>query len=117
MYRSFYLFHVPRQHVEAFVRINQEAGEIYRRYGALGGALMRATGVDAKYGCTGLADVLSPSEGEVIFAGFDDFHDADHHRAVMARVDADPRINELFDEIQTLIALPKVVRGEFESVG
>ena len=117
MYRSFYIFRVPKQHVEAFVRINQEAIAIYRRYGALEGGLMGAAQLDAKYRCTGWADALQAGEDEAVFVSFDGFRDAAHHQEVMAKVDADPRINELFAELQKLIDLSNVLRGEFEDVG
>jgi uncharacterized protein YbaA (DUF1428 family) len=116
LYRSFYVFRIPKENVAEFLRINQEAGAIYRQYGAVETEMMRATDVDAKYGCLGLADVVKASDDEVVFVAFDGFRDAAHHHDVMAKVDADPEINRLFEQIQTVIELSKVVRGEFESV-
>ena len=116
MYRSFYIFRVPKEHVAEFLRINREAGAIYREHGALETEMTRATHLDPKYGCTGLVDLLKASDEEVVFVGVDGFRDPDHHTEVMAKVDADPRINELFAEIQKVIDLSTVVRAELESV-
>jgi uncharacterized protein YbaA (DUF1428 family) len=116
MYRVLYIFRVPTQHVEAFMRIDAEAAAIYRRYGALEAELMRATGTDAKHGCTGLTHVIQPAPDELIFLSVSGFRDAAHHAEVLAKVDADPRINELYQRICQIADVSRVLRAEFESV-
>lgn len=116
MYRLLYIFRVPKQHVQQFLRINQEAAAIYRCHGALESEVMRAADIGPKYGCLGIGDTMQASDNQVVFIGIDGFRDQAHCREVMPKVDADSRINELFAQIQQVVDLSTVVRGEFESV-
>jgi uncharacterized protein YbaA (DUF1428 family) len=77
---------------------------------------MRAADIAPKYGCLGLGDTVPAADDEIVFIGIDGFRDQAHFREIMPRIDADPRINELFAEIQKVVDLATIVRGEFESV-
>jgi uncharacterized protein YbaA (DUF1428 family) len=42
------------------------------------------------------------------------FRNRGDHDAVLARVDADPRISDLYCQISELLDVSRIVRGEFE---
>ena len=116
MYTVVYLFRVPKPNVTAFSRVQHEAGEIYRRYGALDDETLAPSKLGAAYGCAGFSDVTELKEDEELFIGLSRFRDRTHHDEVMAKVDADAQINDLYVEMLTLIDMSRVVRGEFEGV-
>ena len=116
MYTSIYVYRVPRKNVEAFLRIQQKAASIYRRYGALRDESFAPVHLEAKYGCVSFSDTFRVEEGEQVFIGMSRFRDRAHHDEVMARVDSDQVINELYESMTALIDLGCVVRGEFERV-
>jgi uncharacterized protein YbaA (DUF1428 family) len=55
-------------------------------------------------------------EDEELFIGLSRFQDRNHHDEVMAKVDADAQINDLYAEMLTLLDMSRVVRGKFERV-
>ena len=116
MFASIYLYPVRRKNRTAFLKVQQEAAAIYRRYGALDDETFAAVNLAAKYGCTAFSDALSIQEGEDLYVSLSRFRDRAHHDEVMAQIDADPRINELYDTMMTLLDSGCIVRGEFERV-
>lgn len=114
MYTVIYLFRVPRSNVDAFSRVQREAGEIYKRYGALDDETLAPFNLEANYGCSGFASVVELKGDEELWVGLSRFRDRDHHDEVMIKVDADPQINDLYAEMLTLLDMSRVVRGEFE---
>ena len=116
MYTVVYLFRVPKPNVTAFSRVQHEAGEIYKRYGALDDETLAPVGLEAKYGCLAFSSVVELREDEELFIGLSRFRDRTHHDEVMAKVDADAQINNLYAEMLSLIDMSRVVRGEFERI-
>jgi uncharacterized protein YbaA (DUF1428 family) len=116
MFASVYIYRVPRGNVEAFLRIQRQAAEIYREYGALDDETLGPVNLEAKYGCAAFANGLALAEGEDVLVGISRFRDEAHHAQVMKLVDSDPRINELYDEVAALLDVGRIVRGEFERV-
>ena len=116
MFISIYLYRVPRENVEVFLRVQRDAAEIYRRYGAIDDVTFAPANLEAKYGCDGFTGALDIREGEEVFIGMSSFHDRLHHDTVMEQVDQDERIRELYEEVACLLDVGRVVRGEFERV-
>lgn len=114
MYTVIYLFRVPRPNVAAFSRVQSEAGEIYKRYGALDDETLAPDNLEANYGCSGFSSVVELREDEELFVGLSRFQNRAHHDEVMSKVDADAHINDLYAEMLTLLDMSRVVRGEFE---
>jgi len=112
MYCACYLYRVPVKNIERFLRITSEAGEIYRRYGAIGSTMIRITDAAAKYGCLGLVDLYQSNADEAVFMGMDSFANLTAFKTLSEKIDADPRIGELFEEVQTVIEFGKIVRWE-----
>ncbi|MBE3597537.1 MAG: DUF1428 family protein [Limnochordaceae bacterium] len=111
---AIYICRVPRARVDPFLRIQQEAAELYKTHGALDDITWTPADLAPKYGCIGFQDALSPGGDEVILVGISIFRDRAYHDEVMARVDADERIVTLYRELTQLIDVSKVVRGEFD---
>ncbi|MFQ6088135.1 MAG: DUF1428 family protein [Candidatus Methanofastidiosia archaeon] len=116
MYVIIYIFRVPKRNVDAVLRVDREANAIYKHYGALDSQTYIAANLEAKYGCATFGDVLDVAEDEVILVGINCFRDRAHHNEVMAKVDSDERINELYTEVIKLFDIGRTVRGEFEHV-
>ncbi len=116
MYTVIYLFRVPKPNVAAFSRVQQEAGEIYKQYGALDDKTLAPVSLEANYGCSGFSSVTELREDEELFVGLSCFRNRTHHDEVMAKVNADAQIDALYTETLTLIDMSRVVRGEFEEV-
>jgi uncharacterized protein YbaA (DUF1428 family) len=114
MYTSIYIYRISRSNVEAFLRIQQEAADIYKHYGALDDETFSPVDLTAKYGCLAFTDVLELAEDEVLLIGLSRFKSRAHHDEVMAKVDADERINRLFEEVTGVLDISRLVRGEFE---
>ena len=114
MFTSIYIYRVPRKNVEAFLRVQQEAASIYRRYGALDDETFAPVDLQAKYGCMAFSDAFGVGKDEEVFVGLSRFRDRAHHDQVMAQVDSDDRIGELYDKVMALLDVGRVVRGEFE---
>jgi uncharacterized protein YbaA (DUF1428 family) len=116
VYASIYLHRVPREGVEAFIRVVGAAADIYRRHGALDCVAYAPARVEAKYGCTAMGDAIDVSEDEVLFVELNEFRDQRHHDDVMAKVDADPQINRLYGELASLLDTGRIARAEFTRV-
>lgn len=114
MYVSVYIYRVPRENVAGFLHVQKEAAAIYQRYGALVDETYGLVPLEAKYGCSTFPQALDVGKGEEVFFGLSRFRDRAHHDEVMAQVDRDERINELYDEVTKLVDVARVVRGEFE---
>ena len=102
--------------MDIFLKITNEAGAIYRRYGAINSGTMRVTEATAKYGCMGLTNVVAVDTGEELFIGVDSFRNSEECRSLMTKIDADPRINELYQQIKDVVELARVIRWEAEDV-
>ena len=116
MFISIYIYRVPRENVDVFLRVQRDAAGIYRRYGAIDDETFAPVNLEAKYGCAGFTGALDISEGEKVFIGMSSFHDRLHYDTVMAQVDRDERISELYEEVASLLDVGRVVRGEFKRV-
>lgn len=114
MYASIYVYRVPRDNVDAFLRVGYAAANIYREFGAVNVEIFRGSDMQAKYGCATYSDVLETVGDEVVLVEIDRFRDREHHDEVMTAVDADKRIDKLYEEMSALIHIGQVVRGEFE---
>jgi uncharacterized protein YbaA (DUF1428 family) len=116
MYSSIYVYVVPCECVARFLEIQREAAEICLRYGAIDDLTFAPTNLDAKYGCSPFAGVVPVRPDERLFISVGKFRDRAHHDTVMQRVDRDPRINELNLEIDRILDVSRITRGEFQRI-
>lgn len=116
MYTAIYIYRVPSENVEAFLKVQREAAAIYLQHGALDDETLAPSHLEAKYGCVAFPDALEAGQGEEVFVSLSRFRDRAHHEEVMGRVDADDRIDDLYEEITGLMDVGRVARGEFSRV-
>jgi uncharacterized protein YbaA (DUF1428 family) len=116
MYKVFYLYPVLKQKKDRFIELNKKASMIYKEYGALEDDTYQSTFIDAVYGCKGMESSVELLENETLMCSVSTFTTKEHHDSVMGKVDADPRIDELYSEMVNVIEMSRVVRGEFEKV-
>jgi uncharacterized protein YbaA (DUF1428 family) len=116
MFTSIYIYQVPRENVELFLRVQEEATTIYQEFGALDDETFAPANLEPKYGCTAFPAALEVEEGEETFISLSRFRDRAHHDEVMEQVDADDRIDRLYEEVTKLLDAGRVIRGEFERV-
>jgi uncharacterized protein YbaA (DUF1428 family) len=116
VFTSIYIYRVPCENVEAFLQVQREAADIYRRYGALDDETFAPVNLEAKYGCVAFPGALDVGPGEEVFVSLSRFRDRAHHDQVMVQIDADDRISELYRQVTTLLDVSRVVRGEFKRI-
>jgi len=116
MYSSIYLHRVPHYNIDAFVHILNAAAKLYGEHGAVACRLYAPKNMAAKYDCLPFGDVITIAEHEHFFIEVNEFHDLAHHDVVMAKVDADPRIHQLYEDLKVIVDVSCIVRGEFEQI-
>lgn len=116
MFTSIYVYRVPRQNSEAFLQVQREAAAIYQEYGALDDETFAPVNLESKYGCIAFPGALEVGEDEELFVSLSRFRDRSHHDEVMGLVDADGRIELLYEQVTGLLDVGRVVRGEFQRV-
>jgi uncharacterized protein YbaA (DUF1428 family) len=116
MFSSIAIYVVPEEHVEQFLRVQRETLAIYQDEGCLDEVTFAPVDLHAKYGCTTFDSVLGTAPGEQVFVSVSKFHNRAHHDEVMEKVDADPRLAQLYTELSKLLDTGRIVRGEFERV-
>jgi uncharacterized protein YbaA (DUF1428 family) len=114
MYMSIYVYFVQRENIEPFLKVQRETADIVRRYGALDDATFAEVDLKAKYATIAFGNKFNLNPGEKVFVGVSSFRNREHHDEVMAKVDEDERIDELYRRITTVLDVRRVVRGEFK---
>jgi uncharacterized protein YbaA (DUF1428 family) len=112
---GFYNFLVTRKNVDGFLRIQQAASEIYQSHGAIEETLALINH-EAKYGYIPSTKEINTEEDEEIFVSFSLFPNKTDHDKVMEKIDSDPRIDRLYQEMTGMVDIDRVLRGEFKRV-
>lgn len=116
MFSSISIYVVPKENVEQFLKVQREALAIYQDEGCLDEVTFAPVDLSAKYGCSTFDDALKTGPDELVFMTMSKFHNRAHHDEVMAKVDADPRLSQLYTVVSKILDTGRVVRGEFERV-
>ncbi|MEK3766116.1 DUF1428 family protein [Solibacillus sp. FSL K6-4121] len=114
MYLEIYLYPVPEENKEQFLKINREAERIYKEYGALESDTYTATSIQPGYGCLGMISSVELRENEILMMEINRYHHKEHHSQVLEKVDNDEQIEKLYNQVVKVIDLSRTVRGEFE---
>jgi len=113
MYTSLYFYRVPKKHIEAFLIVQKESAEIYKRNGAVEDWTFGPENLNPQYGCVSFIQEINIDEDEELFFSLSLFKSKEDHDRIMSVVDRDPEIEKLYDQICGLVDISKVVRGEF----
>ena len=103
MYVQLYIYPVARKHSAAFLRIQKEAAQLYKDYGAIDDEMFEAANLDPKYGCVSFPTVISFNQDETLFFSVTRFHSRGDQEEVMAKVNVDPRIGKLYSQVTDLV--------------
>ena len=108
------LFRVPAEKEAAILRVLGDAAVVVIECGATACEVFALKDAPAKYGCRPIGEAFGAGAGERGYLELMWFRDWAHCDEVMARLDADPRIGSLYDELTSLIDIGTVARGELE---
>ena len=114
MYTSVYIYRVKKENVEEFLAIEREAAKVYLEHGSINYDVYRGLNLTAMYGCAGFADSFDVDDDEEVLIGLNGFHDEAHHDETMPKVNADPRIQDLFAKVVKVTSLERTIHGKFE---
>lgn len=109
------VYRVAPERVDDFLEIQRAAARIYVEHGALDDETLGAVDLSPRYGCRGFADAFDAGDDAVLI-GLARFRDRAHHDEVMARVNDDPRIDALFEQVSAVVDIGAVALGEFRRV-
>ena len=116
-YLQLYIYRIRKDHREEFLNIMRKARQIYRKHGAYGEELLALHNRTSKYGLTGLWEEVPTTEDEDLWIGLDHYDNPEHCAIVTKKVNADPEIDPLYEQIVRLVrSASRIVRGEFETV-
>ncbi|MCG7344837.1 DUF1428 family protein [Sporosarcina sp. ACRSL] len=113
MYLEIYLYPVLEENQEKFIEINREAERIYKEYGAIESDTFMAVSIQPEYGCAGMVSAVELHENEILMLEINRYHNKEHHRQVLEKVDNDKQIGELYVQMTKVIDMNRTVRGEF----
>jgi uncharacterized protein YbaA (DUF1428 family) len=116
MYQSIFLYRVPKENVDAFVQIQSEVAEIYRRYGALENVTFVASDLEATYGFLAFDEAFSVAEQEVVLIELATYRDRVHQDEVSKKLATDEHSVMLYQKMLTILDRQRQVYGEFEQV-
>ncbi len=115
MHTIVYVYRLAPERVDDFVEIQRAAAQIYVEHGALDDETLLAVDLSPRYGCRGFADALGAGDDAVLI-GLARFRDRAHHDEVMGRVNDDPRIDALFEQVSQVVDIGAVALGEFRRI-
>jgi uncharacterized protein YbaA (DUF1428 family) len=113
MYNVIYIYPVPEKNIREFLRIQSEVVKIYLRYGTISDQTFYLDNPESKYGCLPFTKALTLEKGEQAYLSITAFRSSSHYDEVMKKVDADSEIDKLYSEIEKVIDVIRVIRGEF----
>jgi uncharacterized protein YbaA (DUF1428 family) len=116
MYQSIFLYRVPKENVDAFVQIQREVAEIYRREGALENMTFVASNLEAQYGFLAIDSAFPLAEQEVVLVELATYRDRAHQNEVAKKLATDERSIKLYQKLLTILDRKRQVYGEFEQV-
>lgn len=92
-----YVLPVPKKHLQAYRRMAQKAGKIWREHGAL--EFRECAGDDLTVQCgVPFPRLIKPKAGEIVMFSWIVFKSRAHRDRVNAKVMKDPRLSDSMDE-------------------
>ena len=108
-----YVVPVPKKHLNAYRRIAQKAGKIWREHGAL--QYVEAAGDDLEAGwCIPFPRQMKVKRGETVVFAFIVFKSRAHRDRVNGRVMKDPRLTAMCDPKNMPFDCKRMVHGGFK---
>ena len=108
-----YVLPVPKKHVQAYRRIAQKAGRIWREHGALEFRECVGDDLNVKMGMP-FPRMIKLKRGETVFFSWIVFKSRGHRDGVNAKVMKDPRIAKMMDPNSMPFDHKRMVYGGFK---
>lgn len=115
-YCSVFVYRVPREKAEAFVKALQPIMKLFEDAGALSDELLRPKDMSGKFGALSLLPAIGLGDDEELWVEIARFKSATHMKDVHAVVEKSPRLEMLHSRFDLLISGKQVYHGEFELV-
>jgi uncharacterized protein YbaA (DUF1428 family) len=106
---------VPEKNLEAYRRVAQQAGKVWREHGAL--QYIEAVGddLDVKFGVS-FTGMMKPKPGETVIISFIVYKSRAARDRVNAKVMKDPRMNQMMDKGPMPFDVKRMVYGGFKMI-
>ena len=104
---------VPKENLQTYRRIAQQAGKIWREHGAL--QYLEAVGddLDVKFGVS-FKKTIKPKPGETVVISFIAFKSRAHRDKVNAKVMKDPRLAKMMEKVPMPFDVKRMAYGGFK---
>ena len=111
-----FLVPVPKKNLDAYRRMSQKAGKIWREHGALQYVEAAGDDLDVKFGVS-FTKVMKPKPGETIVFSWIVYKSRKHRDQVNAKVMSDPRLAKMMDPKAPMpFDVKRMVYGGFEFI-
>ena len=104
---------VPKKNLQAYRRIAQKAGKVWREYGALEYRECAGDDLDAKFGVP-FTRMIKLKPGETVVFSWIVYKSRAHRDQVNAKVMKDPRLSEMVDPKAMPFDVKRMVYGGFK---
>lgn len=109
-----FLLAVPKKNIQAYRRISQKAGKVWRDHGALQYVEAVGDDLDNKSGVS-FPKIMKPKAGETVLFSFIVYKSRAHRDRVNAKVMKDPRLAKMADMAMPF-DLKRMVYGGFKFI-
>ena len=106
---------VPKKNLQAYRRIAQKAGKVWREYGALEYRECAGDDLDAKFGVP-FTRMIKLKPGETVVFSWIVYKSRAHRDQVNAKVMKDPRLAKMVDPKAMPFDVKRMVYGGFETI-
>ncbi len=110
-----FLVPVPKKNLEAYRRMSQKAGKIWREYGALQYVEAAGDDLDVKFGVS-FTKIIKPKPGETVVFSWIVYKSRAHRDKVNAKVMSDPRLAKMMDPKSMPFDMKRMVYGGFQFI-
>lgn len=111
-----YVVPVPKDKIEDYRKIAEQAGKIWKEHGALEYTECALEDTEDKGFCATFPAAFQVKEGETVVFAYVVYKDRAHRDEVNAKVMADPRLNEMCGPDSTPFDCKRMAYGGFKAI-
>lgn len=111
-----YILPVPKENLDAYREIAQNAGEIWIEHGALAYKECAAEDTQDKGFCMTFPDAIKPEEGETLIFAYVVYESREHRDEVNEKAMKDPRLKCAEEDTASVFDCKRMVYGGFETI-
>lgn len=114
MYQVIYYFPVKKEQICQFLRIQNEAAQVYLRLGAQQDVTMRKEIRSSFPEMNSISDFISLETDEVLFSETVIFESKSAHDRITQQADKSEQLKSLFAEFISVTDIGRIIRDEYE---